>query len=288
MTLEEALIEVYEATDEQSDLNIYDGTGSVSMNMTGSKRIAELLRRAQNAISVWKFPSGRRLRFRIGTKSIVKMATPIDFEFAPLGPTTLQVVGAQDPAQLPDISTIFIDGAAYPVLAWAGGIVTLAIPHGLTGTIVAPWATQYVDLGVNDLIGVIGVYDTVDRFALGRGSDYDNFTDGAFAQGTPASYTPTASGFVLDVCPSDARTYIVRYQRYPKFPQALSDSFELPVSTHDAICEYAKYTANLRIGKSEAAQMAWSKTLSLLSSIRLEADMEEDFVEREVEVTKWQ
>lgn len=292
MTLEEALLEVYEATDEQSDLDIYDGA-SVSLTAAGSVRIRRLLDRAQNAIAVWKFPGGRRLRFRFMQDTLITATAPATYKADSGGSfpgSSVLLTTAVTNDLLRDAVALFADGSTMQVVTNVGGTVQMA------GTVAADPADQdlvfmWQQLAVTPpagkrLIQVTGLYDVADGVELERAGDRDRMWGPTLA--VPTAYRPVAGGVLLDAVWNEARFYRVAYQRLPMMPTTLGGSFELPEAFHDAVVEYAKYTACMRIGKSESAQMAWSRVQMMLASLRQEADLEEDLVDRSFEVASWQ
>ena len=292
MTLEEALVEVYEATDEQSDLEIRSG-GVVSLATTGSLRLQGLLKRAQNAIALWKFPGGRRLRFRFMHDSALVAPQVLAATFDSGGSFPGNVAGLIAPVvttnQLSG-ATLFVDDLPFPVVSNTSSSVTVAKTFAddpIDSDASFTWQKLTVAVAGKDIIQVTGIYDIENEVQLERAGDKERFASGMLEKGLPASYLPVVGGLLFDVCPEESTYFKVYFQRYPIMPAALASSFELPEAFHDAVCEYAKYTANMRIGKSESAQMAWGRLQSLMASLRQEADLEEDSIDKGVEVTAW-
>lgn len=295
MTLSEALVEVYEGTDEQSDWDIYTGS-AVDLTKTGSVRIARLLKAAQRAVAVWKFPDGRRLRFRCTTDELIAAPT-VSANIVDSGGTypgnTLPLVTPVVASAL-ERKTLFVGDAAdaYPVVSNTTNAAVVAIKvesDPADEAIVI--SSQRWDLTMptgKELIQVVGLWDIGEDHALLRAKDQERFDGGALELDRPTRYVPTATGVIFDVCPDEASIYYrVLFQRHPLMPTTADASFELPLAFHDAIVEHAKYSALMRIGKSESAQMAWARLQSIMASIRQEADLEEDFVDRSLEVTSW-
>jgi len=169
MTLEEALIEVYESTDEQSDLDIYNGGSTVDLSCRGSLRIQGLLQRAQDAVSVWKFPGGRRLRFRFMNDSVILAPTIQSFE-ANSGGTfpgfALSLSSPAAPAAAPSNDSLrdlfcLIGTELYPVVTNVGLAVSVAKeiatdPAGL----VSGWVGRGILAAAG--VGGVAVIETVD------------------------------------------------------------------------------------------------------------------------------
>lgn len=294
MTLEEALVEVYESTDEQSDLDIYSG-GVVSLTTAGSVKIKAWLERAQNTISVWKFPGGRRLRFRFMQDTMLAATAPVTYKIDSGGTfpgSTIDVISspAISSDSLRDAVALFADGTLMEIvtntgnaLAMAGEVATDPADENL---VIMSRSLVVTPPGSKRLIQVTGVYDLEQDLVLERAGDRDRLWTVELAQ--PSSYKPVPGGIMFDSVWNEAKFYRIAFQRWPVMPTTLAGTFEVPLALHDAVVEYAKYTANMRIGKTESAQMAWARVQSILASVRQEADLEEDLVDRTFEVTSWQ
>jgi len=290
MTLEEAIVEVYEATDEQSDLDPYV-SGTMSLTTTGATRIMGLLNRAQDAIATWKFPNGRRLRFRcLEDTAVVTMTVPtynavsdstdgiVTFAggFDGTGNAYAGWIALHDDSPYvivgSNVDSITIAGPTLPVVTAADAVKLTKQYWSLKGDgadVTMPWR----------LIEVVEMYDIGNDMPLSVGLSRDRGAMTTLGAGDVGEWVNAQKGVRFDVAPDATVHFIVRGYRYPTAVAALSDAFEIPEAFHEAICEYAKYTANSRIGKIDNAAMAWARCEKLMFSLRTEDDIESDFLE---------
>lgn len=302
MTLGEAIVEVYESTDEQSDVDIGSKT-AVDVSKSGSIKIMAYLKQAQDAISTWRRQDGRRLRFRSLVDEDLLRYSVVENIIINSGGTfpsySARIVAAPGggtivASSLAGLSMFFADlSLVYPVVNNTSSVATLAKEvSAAEGALIVGEepvfsGQKWIPTLPNSkrLIQVVGVFDIDDEVQLERTSERDRFSSGMLKAGRPTKYIPIKGGVLFDICPEESIYYRVMYQRYPTMPTTIGQSFELPDQFHDPICEYAKYAMNMRIGKSENAMLALNRCNSIIMSLRLENDIEEDMIQRSFEVT---
>lgn len=287
MTLEEAIVEVYTRTDEQSDLDPYVG-GVVSLAAPGALLIRNALNQAQRVVSTWKFPNGIRIRFRANHKeALVYSSYPaVTILGWDLNKTlTWNVPNATDNAYRLGVLELTIGGASYEYLILESTATTCLIdavppsdPSGVVGNV------RFTRFIPNSTVGwtsphfitPIEFLDIKSRSLLTRGTSKDSFSSSLMNSGTPSQWNVDGPFVVFDAAPQEVRYYLMRYYGYPTEVVNLTDSFELPEAFHEAIVQWACWWAYRRISENTSAY-AQMRTLSdLMILLRTETDFNQD------------
>lgn len=287
MTLEEAILEVYTRTDEQSDLDPYVG-GVVSLTAPGALLIRNALNQAQRVISTWKFPNGVRMRFRANRReslvySLYPSVTILGWDSNKT--LTWAVAGAADSAYRFGVLELEISGTSYEYLILDSTATTCLIgaappsdPSGIVGNVRLSRYEPNVSPGwiADDYISPIEFLDISSRTILSRGQSRDSFSTSLLNSGSPSQWTIDGPFVVFNAAPQEQQYFLMRYYGYPAEVTSLTDSFALPEAFHEAIVQWACWWAYRRISENTSAY-AQMRTLSdLMSILRTEADFDQD------------
>jgi hypothetical protein len=289
MTFEDAIIEIYESSDEQSDLSPYTGS-LVDLASEGAKRIRRAIVRAQDAIATWKLPNGHRVRFR-------------ELEDSAL--VSIPVVGG-DAQDLDDVNRVGIvpalrgdvtpyagrvlrftdDGSTYFIVASTLAALTVApaLPANAGGRAFTIHTRSWIFNGLRAncalpwrLIETIDLTDTQTQRVLGLSTVPTRFSETMRSVDVPTTFVKSGNGIILDSAPIDARVYVLRAMRYPNEPAELADELELPRAFHDAIVIHATHWALGRIGEGSRQIAVWNKLDRLMMTLRTQTDLETDY-----------
>ncbi len=289
MTLSDVIIEVYEGSDEQSDLSPY-ATGLVSLDAPGSLRIRRAVVRAQDTIATWKLANGHRIRFRelediaygnfrvfTGQEGGTSRA---DMFSGDLHSTEIDCTGRI--LRLDDGSTYFI--ARHDALSMypATPIPVLKLTDTARNYSVHTQRWEFSGADRNSLIPwrmieLLSVVDTVTQRPLTLGEQGERYFGNLKTVGIPQSFVKFGTGLIFDVAPLDTRTYVIRGVRYPNETTSLTGELELPRAFHDAIVAHATHWALGRIGEGTRQITTWNKLDRLMATLRTQADFESDY-----------
>lgn len=313
MTLGEMVQEVFETLGEPSDLEYRDPvTLDPDITSLGWKRIVQALNAAQNAISTWKFPEGRQLRFRSledvatfktsssvvttlmssGDPSILILPIPSG------GPGYTSYVGLRAQFQLSDGTTFTtrITSASpsphgYYAMMWpapqnvvgAGTSVTLSTREyrfvNVNG-LLPPFEAGIIpyDYLNGEPLEILNVEDISNQQSLEYNSRHEHLIDVELIQGIPGAYYKLATGVRFNIWPNDNITYAVRHMRTPKpFVDDVNAVSELPVNFHPCIVLHASWWGYRRMQENNSAYSVKRDLDDMLRRLRTEFDLEGEF-----------
>ena len=290
MTLGEALTEVYDTTDQQNDLD--------PTTAAGRTRVLGALTRAAAIVSTWKFPDGYRLRFRsLEARAFVvtPWLTGIVQAHVP-GSRTVELDAGAAAHDLQGWS-LDVPGAGFKslVVAQAGAVVTIAdAPDAATVLVFQDYTLSRAQVsfgtGVDEVVAsprpveILGVYNVATKATLERGYGLERFRDTMADRGDPSVWVKFGHGFVLDLAPDEAKTYMVDYFHYPVMGVADNDELcALPEAFHEAIVQWARYWAFDRGGDVLASHEALSKLEKDLRCLRTEDDIGSDYADGRID-----
>lgn len=286
MTLEQAIINVYVSTYEQSDLNPYAGA-VIDLASAGAVELTAAINRATNIVSTWKFPNGYRPRFK-STEGHKIVQTYDNVEFL-LGDQSLAsgdrvVIVGVPPNNMDDYYagwTIVIDGETYYGVQSVGSVVTLdrdrpPIIQGLPCTMYQKRLYIGTDISLPQYIAIRSIYDMKNKQEFERVVDSDDvlFSFGSF--GIPSTYAVDNNAIVFDQALSGQLTLGIRYWKYPRPCAALTDVIDLPEAFHDAVSLVARADIFQRIGEVQNSYSTWKKAEALMANLRAQFEFESE------------
>lgn len=283
MTLEEAIVEVYERTDEPSDLNPYTA-GVIDIATEGAQKIQAALNQAQRVISTWKFADGRRIRFNCTRgECTVYSAYPSVTILGWDGARTLTWAVAGAAADAYRLGVLELNGSEYLILSSTAvscviDTVLTADPSGLIGNVRFSRYAPNISTGwvAPEYINPFEFIDLSSKTAISRGTGKSTFTSGIMSAGAPSEWNLDGKFVVFNSAPQEVAYYLMRYNKYPTPCTALSDEFELPEAFHEAVVQWACWWSYRRAGENSSAY-AQLRTLSdLMNVLRTEADFDQD------------
>jgi hypothetical protein len=288
MTVEDAILEVYEGSNEQDDLSPY-ANGAFSLATTGAQKILAAFARGAKILSTWKFGNGFRLRFRVlEQEDFVSSYVISGYTSQASYPTyTMLLQSNHNGSDNAFRGMLFtLDGIDYTIIASTAEEVTLAMSID-----VAPTSAAYTIAKRDYAYGVapdwalthrpvefIDIYDVTNQAAVESTTEFERFSENSQSSGTPAQFTRSGSSLRFDVFPTAVAAYRVRYIRYAQIgTEAESEICDLPQAFHEPLCEWVRHWALNRDGDFTAASVSWQAFVSLMQSLRLQADFINDY-----------
>jgi hypothetical protein len=294
MTAQEAIIEVYEAIGEPSDLPIYDAGGAFSIVAEGSIRILAALNRAQDYVSTYRVRGVKPKYFRC-------MEGAATFE-----PVTVSgTLGAQTspyktillPAAFDASATGRFDGWTYDdgvevrrVLRHVnvGGVSSIVLDKALPATpearVVTLRQTKFrLGSGVDEVAVGRNVLDVIRLFDLETNGELERVEDSVSIStlvagvGTPGSYIKQRQGFTFDIAADDARSFEVHFYAYPAEVVAAADEFALPEAFHTPIVLWASWWGFRRYMETTQAYATKRDFQDMMATLVDEVDAEDLF-----------
>jgi hypothetical protein len=300
MTVQNAIIDVYEMLGEPSDLPIYAAGGAFSIAAYGSVRILRMLNAAQDYVSTYRIPSGvlagRALYFR-----------ELDRE------TTFEPVYANAtlPAQVDaTFKTILLDAtlsasAAGRFDGWiatfdgiearrvmrhtvAGGNGTLVLDEPLaadaTGAALVLRKVTYAFDGGVDAVAAGRVLEVAKLIDMSTYTELEyeveDVTKSRPQVGTPSAFSKKGGGFAFDVACEDLdRTYTVATRNYPELRTLATEQLALPQAFHAAIVLYAVSRGHQRMMETTSAYAVRRDFDEMMRTLQTQIDMEDSVYE---------
>lgn len=265
MTVEDLLVEVFEALGEPSDLYIYDGAGAVDLTQSGSIRILKWVNRAYKRIVNWKFPNGSQVRFPMqsgevffktkvisgtavsGAAGYIELDSSVGTEADRYNGWVLKITGGTGSGQVRLIVDFDTARLAY-------------VDHDFDTT---PDATSTYELykrrywfreatamdvdenipmsPVNQVASVLKISDPTNSVELTDAGRIEDFADNSLAYGTPCSYVDLGESILFDVAADEEIWFRLEYSKIPDSLTALTDEPKVPVTFHEPIALYAQW-----------------------------------------------
>lgn len=310
MTVEEMVINLYEGSYEQDELVPYNALGTIDDTIVGFTKLVGFINRAIKVVSTWKFPNGVRIQFK-ANNGLAFVSTPetgyaeslADLDGAASIAAGFQLpvnsIVAGEPRQiiLPvamsrrdgfynNAVIVLRDGTSHFILNSFGEYLALETNvdptydnypfriHQTNFTIGSNPALH--EFHLPEFISIQDIYDKTNSAELSRNTS-QSFLDGAEKNiGTPSIYTVFGDRIYFDSALQQATTYRIRYWKYARSVNLLSDSFDLPEAFHEAIYLCAKAELLRRIGEATESYAAWRSLEATMITLRNEADFEHE------------
>jgi hypothetical protein len=288
MTVEEAVKEVYEDSNEQDDMSPYvDGVFSVAA--PGAVKLLQRFARGAKVISTWKFRNNQRVRFPIlEAEEVVAAVVLAGVTAGETWPSaTVELAAAHDGTDNAFQGWLFtMDDVDYAVLSSTATEIVLnsEVPEPVDANYTLASREYAYGAGVADWnlehrpVDFISVYDLTNSAELLKADFSERFVDNFMSKGTPSQWVRTGRGVRFDVYPDAATAYSLRYVRYAEIgAEADDDICELPEAFHDPLCAWVKHGLLVRNGDFTAASQAWTEFETLMYGLRLQADLAQDY-----------
>ena len=309
MTLNDAIIKLYEGTDEQSDRVPYNTLGNVDLTLVPTRALMESLKEALRIVSTWRTQDGRRLRFKMGEgekmylspatgreASAVQMGYILDAA-SPVCPSRVVILPATFSAEDDFYKgwTIALGGLVGEdssplktsiVMSSTGSTLTLVDviqtsdidSHDLPQMpfTLHPRCVPLSSLGLEEYIAMRSLADMNTKTDLTPTKDFSYGLSTMGSISVPTSYRISGSWVYFDACLPEQRVYLVRYWKYPELPGVGTEELPLPGVVHEAIVLIAKWMEFRRIGQTADGLECWRGAAELLNRIRTDNDIERD------------
>lgn len=309
MTLEEMMVDVWEALGDETDLDPYDAAGDVSVTTAGGAKLVDALNRAQTVVAHWKDPStGALVRFR-------ELLGEMYFEH---GVATGQVQSLATDSQVglvASTNTDYVDrynGWALKIgneirmvmdTAVSGGVVVVTVNDDFDAatdeddwtlmkrfSYILPaghaWASDHIvlptssdlHLGEGNLILPLRITDMERGRELIPAKRSDDFITRYLTEGDPQRWYFFGKKLYFDVAPSENRWFHMEYYRNPVEMAAASDEPEIPETFHYAMVLWAIEWGYRRNGESNEKYSTKRDFLDFMRSTKTPDDMEPERV----------
>lgn len=268
MTFSEMKTEVWDALGQPSDLN-----------PTSYTQIGTWLNRGYKKICFWKFPNGRRLRFRAieGELFFQTQVLTGTAEDGAASTITLQIgeVGANDDQYngwVVEIDSGTGSGQTRLIVDYTGSgrVATVAVPWDTTPDSTSVYslykgfmkfvasggigASENITIDPNDSIyDVLKVTDLEDERSLDRGDRTAGYPSNLSTSGTPGEYIVFGDRLVFDCPIDDERWYKMEYVKIPASMSSDADEPAIPEPWHDAIVLWAVWKGLMRQQEMQSA-----------------------------------
>lgn len=313
MTLHEIVRDVYEGLAEPSDLQYESAPDVVDTASAGWKRLVDMVNNACVAIATWKFPNGRRLRFRYLEGNTTLHVAPLSFTVSS-GSIGSSVIVTDLTVQALNYyrgwSIRLSDSSIFRVLASAtSGTDTQLLllgspttdPTSLTGVIskreygfvddTSVTFGNYADgMGYNPVDGkpleVVQVYDLSQGSELSISKKYDPYIENVVSFGAPSAFYKLSKGLRFDTWPDTTKDYAVWYVRTPKVLGILDEDAEpeLPVNFHQAIVLHCLWWGYRRGQENDSSYSTKKDLEDVLYRMSTEYDLQDERTNHQITV----
>ncbi len=265
MTVEDLVVETFEALGEPSDLPVYTtGTTTVSLLETGTIKILKWINRAYKRILNWKFPNGSQVRFPAQSGEMF-FSTKVLTGTASAGTaSTITLAGtiATDDnynGWLVHITSGTGSGQKRLIVDYTSGLVA-TVDHDWDTTpdatsVFALYKRRYwfrgasaVDLAeniplspVSEIAAVLKVSCPEDASDLPRGARIETYMANTLESGDPSSYLDLGDSIFFDIFPDTTRWYRLEYSKIVSSLAALADEPNLPESFHEPLLLFTQW-----------------------------------------------
>lgn len=307
MELQKIIQDVYEALGEPSDLQYKDDLDNIDITLPGWLRLVDTVNAACLALSVWKFPDGRTVRFRY-LEDVAQLETIFETVTLTQATTNSNILTVS----LTNMTVNFYAGFAVKVLntsyrvrySQASTLVPGSVDLMIDATISVPTATavevssrEYffanqtlnpftqVPVGIvyNAANGVpleiIDVFDLETNSSLNLLKKYDPLIALSPNFQIPSQYYKLAKGLRFESFPNKKKNYAIRYVRGPKLLTyaLLTAEPELPEQFHGAIVLYCLWWGYRRMQENDSAYATKQDLVEMLRRIRTEYDLQGEY-----------
>lgn len=308
MTLQEIVVQVFEALGEPSDLNPYDTDGTTILTTSsGWTKLVDAINTGCLALSAWKWPSGRQIRMRLTEDTTVfevNQSTKVVAGGGWSSPTlTVTVADSTANLQVGKLAVGGTSGASGYVLYSSGVTLYLTKVSGtfLPGETVTLYQREFVFVSGTDPRSAVGIpytpangvpLDIVGLHDIGNGtpleetSKRERWLSPDSTVGTPTAFYRVPKGVVFDTWPTDGLTYVVRYQRGPKTLgyTITTEEPELPAQFHYGLVLFGTWWGLRRAQESNDAYAVKKDLEEFMLRTRTENDFQDDLVSGQVKL----
>lgn len=301
MTLNEAVLDTWEALGEPSDLDPTDAVGLPVPANVGYVKISRWLDEGLKALSTYKWPSGQRMRFRIlerscSFKTYYKAGLVPNGQSTPWSQLMVSGIGWTDTRKDDVIrvngeirriinvytnvqnfwvldSPLLLDPTGDLVEVFRGKYNFVSLPEPVVG-----------DIGTLDSIAeILDVFKTSNTSALLQSLRGERNFNTTF--GSPGGYVKFARGIEFDVIPMNSEYYTVFYLGYPGIPNP-TEQLPLPIPFHRAVVMYAIWIGAIRTMENSTAYARKRDYDELMSHLRTEYDLESETMTSYAQIRK--
>ena len=277
MTVEEMIIEVWEASGRFSDLNPYNDpptNNTFDLTTSGAQRILNYLNRGYMAVTSWKYPNGRQIRFPINYSKIYFTATSktVTIDSVP----SHIVLDASTPVPADDAYNgwfletadgqrrIISDSVAATDAIYVSKAFDTAPSAGEDLTLyhhqfkLLPGANAEspdnitVDF-VSNFIAPEVIHDLTNQRTLYLSPDKWSMIAQRTGYGTPSTFFWDQQSIWFDVAPDSDIVYEMEYRRVPPALAATTDEPQIPEPWHTPVIYWALHEVYRRHQESTEA-----------------------------------
>lgn len=269
MTVQDAIIEVYEALGEPSNLNPYT-SGVFDLTKDESQKILKWLNRGQHVVMNYKFPNGRRVTFRANEGKVLFRSRVVELDVLAATSTTIQLDNSGDTLHSAADSAVDMlnnwvikvtngtgEGQTRYIVDYNNSTWDATVSEAwdttpdATSTVEVSKAAQFfrsssdfdVDFNIpvarNDLYTVLKITDINSRRPLGVVDRTENFPGNWVSRGQPSAYYVYDDRIEFDKAPDEERWYLIEYRKVANEVSAATDEFFVPPPWDEAIVLWA-------------------------------------------------
>lgn len=308
MTLQEMVVQVYEALGEPSDLNIYDTDGTtVLVTSSGWLKLVDAINTGCLQLSTWKWPNGRHIRMRF-TEDTAVLEVNHQTKVVAVGgwtsPTlTVTVSDSTTNLHVGKLAVGGTSGATGYVLYSSGVTLYLTKVSGtfVAGETVTLYQREFMFTAGTDprsLVGIpytatngvpldiVALQDIVNGQPLEETSKRERWLSPDSTVGTPTAFYRIPLGIVFDTWPTDGLTYVVRYMRGPRklgYTETTAEP-ELPSQFHYGLVLFGIWWGLRRAQESNDAYAVKKDLEEFMLRTRTENDFQDDLVSGQVKL----
>lgn len=302
MTLQEIVVEIFEALGEPSELDFWTDRDSQTVNTShlGWKKIVDVVNDGCLALSMWKWPNGRQVRFRHLEDTAYMTMEPLSGTVSGIAGNSMVISGlpAGSNLQVGKLVVGSTSGATGTIL-WSNGTSVVltnvdgAFVNGETATVYqrefrfVPVSSGYDPTTVGGIpyfaangkpLEVSQVISVTDGSKLAETFKDSRFLYADVSVGVPTSMYRIAGGFAVDVWPEKGLAYIVRYLRGPKQLgyTDIAVEPEVPVQFHRGLVLYGIWWGLRRAQESADAYATKRDLEDFMQRTRTEFDIHDD------------
>lgn len=269
MTVQDAIIEVYEALGEPSNLDPYTD-GSFDLTKSESQKILKWLNRGQHVVMNYKFPNGRRITFRANEATVLFKSAVVEMAVLAATSTTIQLDNSGDELHgaADDAEDMLLNWVIHVSDGTGEGQTRYIVDYDdstWTATVSEAWDTtpttastvelskraQFfrgpsaydlefnIPVARNEIYTVMKITDMKSRSPLAITTRDENFPRSLVSRGRPGAYYLFEDRIEFDKAPDEEIWYLVEYRKVAPEVSAASDEFYVPKPWDEAIVLWA-------------------------------------------------
>lgn len=298
MTIEDLLVEVFEALGEPGDLEIYDtGTTTVNIALAGSVRILKWINRAYKRIVNWKFPNGTQARFPLenselyfktvvksgtaasATSTTVTLDTGVEAEADRYNGWLIHITGGTGAGQ----KRLIVDFSAARVAdvshAWATNpdatsLYSLYKRRYFYRESTATDVSENIPLSpITQVATALKLSCPEDAEDIERGGRTETFMTDVLENGDPDGWIELGDSILFDINIDSERWYRLEYSKIPGDLTALTERPRVPESFHEPLALYAQWIGLRRSQEWGGAYSTKRDIEDLMSTLKTSLEM---------------